>query len=123
MKGPEIDATKGFESRRRSIYFSHSPDAQMEFLKVFDGPNPTECYQRNESVVPQQALAMANSQLSLELAQKLAKRLEGPAFIDRAFQTILGRLPSAAERALAATATPVNLVHALFNHNDFVTIR
>ena len=36
--------------------------------------------------------------------------------------SILGRLPSAAERALAATATPGNLVHALFNHNDFVTI-
>lgn len=123
MKGPEIDPTKGFESRRRSLYFSHSPDAQMEFLKVFDGPNPTECYQRNESVVPQQALAMANSQLSQELAQKLAKRLEGPAFVDRAFQTILGRLPSAAERTLAATATAGNLVHALFNHNDFVTIR
>ena len=85
LGGPEIESTKGFESRRRSLYFSHSPDAQMEFLKVFDGPNPTECYQRDESVVPQQALAMANSQLSQQMADLLAKRLEGPQFTERAF--------------------------------------
>ncbi len=125
--GPEIDPTKGFESRRRSLYFSHSPDAQMEFLKVFDGPNPTECYQRDESVVPQQALAMANSQLSHQMADLLAKRLEGPQFAERAFQAILGRPPSAKERDLAesflAKGSPRNLVHALLNHNDFVTIR
>ena len=75
MGGPEIEAAKGFESHRRSIYFSHSPDQQMEFLKVFDGANPVECYLRNESVVPQQALAMANSQLSQQQAGALAQRL------------------------------------------------
>ncbi len=64
MGGPEIDETKGFESKRRSIYFRHSPDTQMEFLKTFDAPNPVECYMRNQSVVPQQALALANSQIS-----------------------------------------------------------
>lgn len=95
----------------------------MEFLKVFDGPNPVECYERTESVAPQQALAMANSQISQEMARVLARRLEGPEFIARAFQTVLGRAPSAAEQALAATASPENLVHALFNHNDFLTIR
>jgi hypothetical protein len=96
---------------------------QMQFLQVFDGANPTECYERNESVVPQQALAMANSQLSQEMAAKLARRLEGPGFVDRAFQTVLGRLPASAERKLAAEAAPVDLIHALFNHNDFVTTR
>ena len=123
MGGPDIDPAKGLEVRRRSLYFSHSPDVQMQFLQVFDGANPTECYERNESVVPQQALAMANSQLSQEMAAKLARRLEGPGFVDRAFQTVLGRLPAAAERELAAGATPVDLIHALFNHNDFVTTR
>jgi hypothetical protein len=123
MGGPDIDPAKGFEVRRRSLYFSHSPDMQMQFLQVFDGANPTECYERNESVVPQQALAMANSQLSQEMAAKLARRLEGPGFVDRAFQTVLGRLPASAERKLAAEAAPVDLIHALFNHNDFVTTR
>ena len=103
--------------------YAESPDLQMEFLKVFDGPNPVECYQRTASVVPQQALALANSQLSQEMAAKLAARLEGPALVERAFVTVLGRKPSAGELALARQATPANLVHALFNHPDFVTIR
>jgi len=46
---PEIDEAKGLEiERRRSIYFRHSPDTQMEFLKMFrQGPIPSECYSRN----------------------------------------------------------------------------
>ena len=133
MGGPEIDETKGFESRRRSIYFSHSPDTQMEFLKMFDAPNPVECYVRNESVVPQQALALVNSELSEKQARALADRLSGQAgdFAGLAFETILGRPPSAdertaAERFLAAQSEPrarAGLAHVLFNHNDFVTIR
>jgi hypothetical protein len=147
MGGPEIDETKGLESKRRSIYFRHSPDTQMEFLKMFDGPNPAECYARNESVVPQQALALANSRLSVEKARVLAAKLGSgspPAqFVKEAFETILGRPPSAEELAvgerflhrqpelLAAwqvSAPPVtrareNFVHVLLNHNDFVTIR
>ena len=87
----------------------------------------------NESVVPQQALALANSQLSQQQAGVLAPRLAaGDAFIDDAFATILGRPASPDERRLAASfldrtadqaKARTNLVHALFNHNDFVTIR
>ncbi|MCC6587533.1 MAG: PSD1 domain-containing protein [Bryobacterales bacterium] len=132
MGGPELDETKGFETKRRSIYFSHSPDTQMEFLKTFDGANPTECYMRNVSVVPQQALALANSELSQRQARILADRLSaaGQAFVPLAFQTVLGRPAStqeaaAAERFLAANdpQARANLIHVLFNHNDFVTIR
>jgi hypothetical protein len=148
MGGPEIDETKGFESMRRSIYFSHSPDTQMEFLKMFDAPNPVECYMRNESVVPQQALAMANSAIAQQQAQTIAKRLDAQApdssaFVSLAFETILGRSPDSQERAAAqrflarqpeliASLKPVpdsglraraNLIHVLLNHNDFLTIR
>ena len=35
----------------------------MEFMDLFDGANVTECYERTVSIVPQQALAMANSTL------------------------------------------------------------
>ena len=147
MGGPEIDEAKGLESKRRSIYFRHSPDTQMEFLKMFDGPNPAECYARNESVVPQQALALANSQLSVEKARVLAAKLgtnTAPVeFVKTAFETILGRSPSAEELAVGerflrrqpellaswqVSAPPLtrareNFVHVLLNHNDFVTIR
>jgi hypothetical protein len=132
MGGPEIDEMQGFESRRRSLYFRHSPDTQMEFLKMFDGASPAECYLRNESVVPQQALALANSQLSRDQSRILARRLSTePAFIQAAFQTVLGRPPSADELATSerflqrqpAEQARESLVHVLLNHNDFVTIR
>lgn len=147
MGGPEIDETKGLESKRRSIYFRHSPDTQMEFLKVFDGANPVECYERNVSVVPQQALALANSQISADMSKVLARRLEHKdsslAFVNAAFETILGRPPSQQERQVGvsfleeqpkmlvswqvsgegASRARENLVHVLLNHNDFVTIR
>lgn len=147
MGGPDIDETKGLESNRRSIYFRHSPDTQMEFLKTFDGANPVECYLRSESVVPQQALALANSQISVEKARVLAAKIgisaAPEAFVKSAFETILGRLPSAEEQAvgvrflqrepdlLASWQVPgppaararEDFVHVLLNHNDFVTIR
>src|SRR5260370_42660620 len=101
MGGPEIDEAKGLESKRRSIYFRHSPDTQMEFLKMFDGPNPAECYSRNESVVPQQALALANSQLSVEKARVLTAQIgvaAGPAeFVKAAFEAINVRPPTSEE--------------------------
>lgn len=130
--GPNLDIAKGFTSHRRSLYFTHTPDAQMEFLKIFDSPNPTECYLRNESVVPQQALALSNSQLSLDQARALASRLTGPDFVAQAFSTVLGRPPTPEERRLANTfldatvdqaQARVNFVHVLFSHHDFVTIR
>jgi hypothetical protein len=128
--GPEIDDAQS--TRRRSLYIAHTPDISVPFLKMFDAPNPVECYERNESVIPQQALALANSKLSREEAEALAKRLaaDGASFAERAFERILGRPPSAPEAAAAARflatdsgTAHADLVHVLFNHNDFVTIR
>lgn len=68
MGGPELDGTKALQLRRRSLYIEHTPDVPVPFLKIFDSANPAECYQREESVVPHQALALANSELSREQA-------------------------------------------------------
>ena len=56
--GPDIDHAIGLTVPRRSLYFRHAAEKQMEFLKLFDAAAVTECYQRKESVVPQQALAL-----------------------------------------------------------------
>ncbi|MBL8223204.1 MAG: DUF1553 domain-containing protein, partial [Bryobacterales bacterium] len=103
------------------------------FLKAFDSASPAECYERTESVVPHQALALTNSQLSRDQAAQLAKRLadEGQRpeqFAALAFETILGRPAKPAEMSAAAKflRSPLDqadLVHVLLNHNDFVTIR
>jgi hypothetical protein len=138
MGGPEIDETRGQEVYRRSIYFRHTPDLQMEMLRVFDAASPIECFERSESIVPQQALALSNSKLSQTVAEAIARQLEpaGPRFVTAAFERLLGRAPTAAE--LAASTQFVaeqqghynseararqSLVHVLVNHNDFVTIR
>jgi hypothetical protein len=192
--GQEIDLKLGLSVRRRSLYFEHHGEERMEFLSLFDAADACDCYRRTVSLVPQQSLALTNSSLLLNNARRLARRLadESPsaddgAFIETAFERVLCRPPTRAEREAsrrflvrqavmlrsapkltpvkevalvhphakasspsqstatkkpkgakesAAPAEPTvppaddpvqrareNLVHALFNHNDFVTIR
>jgi hypothetical protein len=163
--GPDIDESEAETRRRRSLYFRHTPDSQVLFLKLFDQPDPTDCYQRNESIVPQQALAVANSNLSFSVARQLARRIDeklggketNATFIQTAFETVLGQPPDSDESGAseaflrrevdllrdgkklkayqgntAAAVTPAaepaarareDLVHALLNHSEFVTLR
>src|SRR5438552_16770687 len=98
MYGPDIDPGQGEQVYRRSICFRQSPDMQVEMLKVFDVASPNECFQRSESVVPQQALALSNSALSFDMARVLAGDLSPGAardFVRTAFERVLGRSPSA----------------------------
>jgi hypothetical protein len=104
--GPDIVFTLASESPRRSIYFQYADEKMSKLLQVFDNPSVNECYRRNESVVPQQALAMANSDASLNQSRLLAKKLSESAsehqnseqeFVRLAYQHILAREPSPAE--------------------------
>ncbi len=99
--GPPLDETLGQTSHRRSLYFRFNTQYKMEFLDQFDAPSPSECYERHESVVPQQALALSNSALALSQSRRLAKRLTAPGvdFITAAFEQVLGRPPTAPERS------------------------
>jgi hypothetical protein len=166
--GPDLDQASGLTVPRRSIYFRSSKEKRMEFLSLFDSANPVECYRRSESIAPQQALAMANSTLTLAQARLLARKISdslgnvaaeevSKTFIEAAFARILCRPPTAEEMTTcvkflaeqsarladpksltafssgpAASVPPStdpqqrareNLVHVLFNHNDFVTVR
>ncbi len=104
--GPDIGYALANEIPRRSIYFQHADEKMNKLLQVFDNASVNECYRRNESVVPQQALAMANSDVCLNQSRMLAKKLSedgGPAegsnwrFVELAYEQILGREPSAVE--------------------------
>ena len=72
-------------------------------MKIFDGPSVTECYERRPSVMPQQALALANSELALTLARSLARELteatggDETKFLTLAFRKILARSPTRME--------------------------
>jgi len=147
LGGPPVPEPQQPLSRRRSLYFWHSDISRNLFLSTFDDASVAECYRRDESIVPQQALALANAGLVHEAAATIAGRLspatapvDDTEFLERAFTLILHRGPSAAERAAcfgalarwraagqSAAAAPdparVLAVWALFNHNDFVTLR
>jgi len=173
LGGPDIASSDGLKVPRRSLYFHQSPEDQMAFLKLFDGADPAECYQRHVSIVPHQALALFNSEISLVHARRLARKLTveesakksgkpgtpvaAQVFVERAFRQVLSRDVTTAEAAIcleflvsrtaaytqaktprppqalsksgaAPSADPAlhareNLVHSLFNHHDFVTIK
>lgn len=165
--GPDIPPTDDATVLRRSLYFRITPDDRMKFLELFDVANPNACYRRGESVVPQQALALTNSALPLEMARHLAQQIDrqttgdNPAianhdFITKAFEQVLSRKPTGSELSVCmaflneqvkllntskltafggsavARVAPSpnnqlrakeNLIHVLYCHNDFVTIR
>jgi hypothetical protein len=152
MGGPDIPIQQGLTTPRRSVYFQQASEKQMEFLKLFDGPEVIECYRRKESILPQQALALANSELTWKqaglLARTLATRSDASdlaAFTTAAFEQVLSRPPTPQEVAEcvaflkqqvqrytekgaklpadAAQRAREQLVHVLMNHHDFVTLR
>lgn len=137
--GPDIDNAAAETSRRRSLYLRHAQEKLVEFVQIFDGPRPTECYQREKSIKPHQALALINSRLTLEAACALEKNItaatggDADSFIKEAFRRILGRSPNPDESELCQrfasqpgrdqTRARQQLLAVLFNHNDFVAIR
>ncbi|MBI3411462.1 MAG: PSD1 domain-containing protein [Planctomycetes bacterium] len=141
--GPDVDTQEADTSPRRSLYLRLSRVDRAPLLDLFDCAKVEECYQRVESVVPQQGLALLNSSFVWRNAGHLADRLAGRAdFIEAAFATVLGRPPTTEEldaareflrdqeellRSEAADNSPAvartYFIHALFNHNDFLAIR
>jgi hypothetical protein len=108
LGGPDLEQTQGMAVPRRSLYFKHARERQMEFLQMFDAANPEECYRRRESVRPQQTFALVNSELAIAQSRRAAARLwealgakpaseVDAAFVAAAFETVLGRLPKEAE--------------------------
>lgn len=151
--GPPVPTSAQAGSNRRSLYFFHSNNERNLFLTTFDEALVKECYRREQSIVPQQALALTNSRLVLDSARPIAERLarllptlgdstDDLAFARAAFVVLLGVDPTDAEatamtRALGAWKhrpesmqdpdptlwARANLIWTLLNHNDFVTLR
>jgi hypothetical protein len=97
------------------LYFFHSNNDRNLFLTMFDEASVAECYRREQSVVPQQALALANSELVDQVVPRVAQRLgdgmdpatesaEDATFVDHAFLVLLGRPSTAEERRLSLAA-------------------
>ncbi len=141
MGGPSVPGAAQDDSHRRSLYFFHSNNDRNAFLTLFDEAAVKECYQREQSIVPQQALALSNSRLVEEALPAIVGQLGGGAcsddeFVSVAFLQLLGLAVSGDDRARSLAALQAwkgvgnsildaraQLVWTLINHNDFVTLR
>lgn len=142
----EAEQAKGV---RRTLYYRHARDDKIRMSRQFDDPSVEECYRRHATIVPQQSLVLANSEfVNIQVkavATLLNTRLEeenivtNSAFVEQAFYAVLGRLPTPEELKVATSAleqiaaklpgenahlkAKEHLIHILFMHNDFITIR
>lgn len=115
---------------RRSIYIFARRNLRFPFLEVFDAPDSNlSCPQREKSTTAPQSLALLNADEVLKASQATAARLMREADTEEerialACRYVLGRGPTAEERAMAQTFlkhSPLSeLCRALFNLNDFV---
>ncbi|TVQ02634.1 MAG: DUF1553 domain-containing protein [Planctomycetaceae bacterium] len=119
LGGQEIENTESLTTHRRSLYYSVYPEdgGKSPLGQLFDGPDAADCYRRTRSVVPQQALALTNSDWVHQVAAGIVDRWEQTSaarpqaaasvdetFIRDQFLRILGRDPTAAEQELCLTA-------------------
>jgi hypothetical protein len=102
--GPTVGSSDQAQSRRRSLYFHHSNNDRNLFLTTFDEALVKECYRRETSIVPQQALALLNGRMVGDCAPDIARNLTATApnssdeaFVRHAFEQLLGFEPSPAE--------------------------
>jgi hypothetical protein len=124
MGGPQIDAGQADASRRRSLYLETHAEGggHAVFLSIFDAPDVCDCYRRSGSVMPQQALALANGSAPVSHAKPLAQRLWDDAksaaakesaeaseerlsnaFVTAVFEQLLTRAPTEKESAACVT--------------------
>lgn len=103
MYGPSIlDNTP-----RRSVYLRVKRSELIAMMAMFDAPEPTQSVgERISTTVPTQSLAMMNSPLVRQQAERLAQRIRPngdmpqlESSIDRAYQIALARKPSETERS------------------------
>ena len=109
--GPTVGSSDQAQSRRRSLYFHHSNNDRNLFLTTFDEALVKECYRRETSIVPQQALALLNGRLVGDCAPDIARNLTATApnssdesFVRHAFEQLLGFEPGPAELQAALEA-------------------
>lgn len=133
LGGPDLPHEQGLAMPRRSLYFQHAQEKQMEFLQIFDVASVTECYARKQAILPQQALALGNNEWVLAQARQVAQQVIGAdsVFVRSGFERILGRAPTSEESAACLEflrergGTPrarEMLALVLLNHHEFVTL-
>lgn len=147
--GQELENDQSLTTYRRSLYYSCHPetDGKSELGSLFDAPEAMECYRRTETVMPQQALALTNSdwvhRMSQQMALKIARQLADEEGDDRKwvtalFRQLLSRNPTEQElvrcefylksesvgpetSATDPLMARASVVRAIWNHHHWIT--
>jgi hypothetical protein len=120
------------KSHRRAVYRFVVRSKQQPFMAALDCADPSLAVEkRNQTLAPQQALALLNNRFVVAMAAHFAARVEKLApdaegRVSAAFDLALGRKPSPKElAALAEFATRhglANACRAILNLNEFAFI-
>ncbi len=134
-------------TQRRSVYLRVKRSELLPVMTMFDAPEPTQSIgERSVTTVPTQALALMNSPLVRQQAEKLSARIKAvgdvslPAAVQQGYQLTFSRLPTEEEqimmlafidqqRAAAGGESPdasdralVEFCHVLLCLNEFVYV-
>lgn len=121
------------EHNRRSVYVLRRRTFQQPMMAAFDAPDGVlSCSRRNESTTAPQALALLNSRFMIRQSEAAVSQIENE---QGAFQRILGREPSTAEKSAAREfierqtarlgsrqAALAELARGLMNSNEFLYV-
>jgi len=119
------------DARRRSVYIFQRRSLPLPMMAAFDANVFSEsCERRSSTTTPLQALALMNGDLLHEESGHLAQRIiteagtDRGAQIDKAFERILSREPSAAERTRFSSysGTLESICRVLLNSNEFLYV-
>ncbi|HEY2910220.1 MAG TPA: DUF1553 domain-containing protein, partial [Gemmataceae bacterium] len=120
------------KGHRRAIYRFVVRSKQQPFMAALDCADPSLAVEkRNQTITPQQALALLNNRLATAMAKHFADRVaklanDDPGRIAAAYRLALGREPTSKEAAaLAAYSREHGLANAcrvILNLNEFVFV-
>ena len=119
------------DARRRSVYIFQRRSLPLPMMAAFDANVFSEsCERRSSTTTPLQALALMNGDLVHDESALLASRIATEAGndraiqVDHAFERILSREPSAAERTQFTTygGTLESICRVLLNSNEFLYV-
>jgi hypothetical protein len=121
------------EHNRRSVYLLAKRNLRLPFMETFDAPDQQiSCPRRESSTHPPQALELMNGDLSNNMAEHLAKRLETEApnsrakQVDLAYRLATGRPPTLKQKQLALEFLKTQPIReftlAVLNLNQFLYV-
>jgi hypothetical protein len=120
------------KSHRRSVYRFVVRSKSQPFMAALDCADPAlSVDKRNQTLSPQQALALLNNRLTLVMAKHFADRVEKqgdtfPKRIDAAYQMAFGRTPTETERVeltkYAEKYGLANTCRVILNLNEFIFV-